>query len=70
VNIGQTVQLTATLYDSHDNVLTGRTVTWASADVTKAIVSSSGLVTAIRKSTVNITASSGGKSGSTTITIP
>jgi uncharacterized protein YjdB len=70
VNIGQTAQLTATLYDSHDNVLTGRTVTWSSADVTKAMVSSSGLVTAIRKSTVSITASSGGKSGSTNVSIP
>jgi uncharacterized protein YjdB len=70
VNIGQTVQLTATLYDQRNNVLTGRTVTWSSADVSKATVSNNGLVTALKKGTVAITASSGGKSGSTTITIP
>ena len=29
VNIGQTAQLTATLYDQHNNVLIGRTVTWS-----------------------------------------
>lgn len=70
VNIGQTLQLTATLYDQQNHVLTGRTVTWSSADVTEATVSNSGLVTALKRGTVNITASSGGKSGSTTVTIP
>jgi uncharacterized protein YjdB len=70
VNIGQTAQLTATLYDQHNNVLTGRTVTWSTADATKATVSSTGLVTARKRGNVNITASSGGKSGSTTVTIP
>jgi uncharacterized protein YjdB len=70
VNIGQTVQLTATLYDQRNNVLTGRTVTWLTSDATKATVSSTGLVTALKKGNVNITASSGGKSGSTTVTIP
>ena len=70
VNIGQTVQLTATLYDQHNNVLIGRTVTWSSSDATKATVSTSGLVTALKRGSVTITASSGGKAGSTTVTIP
>ena len=70
VNLGQTAQLTATLYDAHNNVLTGPTVTWSTSDATKATVSSTGLVTALRKGSVTVTASSGGKSGSTTVTIP
>jgi uncharacterized protein YjdB len=69
LNVGQTIQLTATLYDQQNNVLTGRPVTWSSADATKASVSSTGLVTALRKGTINITASAGGKSGSTTVRI-
>ena len=70
VNIGQTRQMTATLYDKQNNVLTGRLVTWSSSDANKATVSNSGLVTALKAGSVNITASSGGKSGSTTVTIP
>ena len=31
VNVGQTVQLTATAYDANNNVLTGRAVTWSSS---------------------------------------
>lgn len=69
IKVGQTVQLTATLYDQQNNVLTGRTVTWASADATKATVSATGLVTAIKKGSVTITASSGGRSGSTTVKV-
>src|SRR5205823_229240 len=45
VPAGQTVQLTATLKDANGNVLTGRTVTWASNNTTVATVNSSGLVT-------------------------
>ena len=66
---GQTVQLTATLYDQQNNVLTGRTVTWSSADATKATVSATGLVTAIKKGNVTVTAAAGGKSGSTTVRV-
>ena len=69
VKPGQTVQLAATLYDQQDNVLTGRTVTWASSDATRASVDATGLVTAIKKGNVTITASSGGKSGTTTVKV-
>ena len=69
VKPGQTVQLAATLYDQQDNVLTGRTVTWASSDATRASVDATGLVTAIKKGNVTITASSGGKSGATTVKV-
>jgi uncharacterized protein YjdB len=69
VKEGSTVQLTATLYDARNNVLTGRTVTWSSSNTTRATVSSTGLVTAKVDGNVTITASSGGRSGSTTVTV-
>ena len=69
VKDGNTIQLTATLYDAQNNVLTGRTVTWTSSNTNKATVSSTGLVTARDDGNVTITASSGGKSGSTVVTV-
>ena len=69
VKPGQTVQLAATLYDQQDNVLTGRTVTWASSDATRASVDATGLVTAINKGNVTITGSSGSTSGTTTVKV-
>jgi uncharacterized protein YjdB len=69
IKVGQTVQLTATLYDSQNRVLTGRTVTWSSADPTKLTVDSNGLARGIKKGTVTVTASSGGKSGSVSVRV-
>jgi uncharacterized protein YjdB len=70
VTAGQTVQLTATLKDAAGNVLTGRTVTWASSNVLLATVNNSGLVTTLLlKGTVTITATSETKSGTSTVTI-
>jgi trimeric autotransporter adhesin len=45
ITAGKTVQLTATTKDASGHVLTGRTVTWSSANTAIATVSSSGLVT-------------------------
>lgn len=69
VKVNNTVQLTATLYDARNNVLTGRLVTWASSNTNRATVNSTGLVTGKTTGTVTITASSGGKSGSTSVTV-
>jgi uncharacterized protein YjdB len=69
IDEGKTVQLTATLYDAQNHVLTGRTVTWSSADPTKVSVNNSGLASGLRKGTVTITASSGGKSGTTNVKV-
>jgi trimeric autotransporter adhesin len=69
VKVNNTVQLTATVYDARNNVLTGRTVTWNSSNNNRATVSSTGLVTAKNTGSVTISASSGGKSGSTTVTV-
>jgi uncharacterized protein YjdB len=61
--------LTATVYDAQNNVLTGRTITWSSSNTNRATVSSTGLVTGKATGTVTITATSGGRSGSTTVTV-
>ena len=58
----QTIQLTATAYDSNNNVIPGVTFTWTSANTNRATVSSTGLVTGINDGDVDITASAGGKS--------
>jgi uncharacterized protein YjdB len=70
--IGQTAQLSVTTRDSAGNVLTGRTITWASSSTTVATVSASGLVTAKAAGSATITATSEGKSGtaSVTVTVP
>jgi uncharacterized protein YjdB len=69
IDPGKTVRLTATLYDIQNNVLTGRTVTWSSSDATKVTVDSNGLARGVKKGTVTITASSGGKSGTATVRV-
>jgi uncharacterized protein YjdB len=44
---GGTQQLTAATYDANGNVLTGRTITWASSNAAVATVPASGLVTGV-----------------------
>jgi uncharacterized protein YjdB len=70
VAIGQTQQLTATIRDANNNILTGRTVTWASNGTAVATVSASGLVSAIASGSATITATSGGVGGTASITVP
>lgn len=53
---GATQQLTAFATDDADNVLTGRTVGWASSDESVATVSTSGMVTAAKAGNATITA--------------
>ena len=66
---GQLTQATATLRDASGNVLTGRSVTWTSSNTSVATVSSSGLVTSIAAGTVQIIATSEGKTGSAGLTV-
>ena len=63
VSVGQTVQLTATLRDAAGTVLTGRTVTWSSNQLSRATVNGSGLVTAVGAGAVTITARARGRAG-------
>ena len=69
VATGNTVQLTATPKDSVGNTLTGRAITWSSSATPVASVSSSGLVTGVTIGSATITAATGGKSGSSAITV-
>jgi uncharacterized protein YjdB len=69
ITAGYTQQLSATLFDANGNVLTGRVVTWASDNSAVATVSNAGLVTAVAPGTAHISATSEGKSGSSTITV-
>ena len=69
VQVGSTVQLTATPKDAGGNPLTGRTVTWASGNTSVATVSPSGLVSGATVGSTTITATSEGQSGTATITV-
>ncbi|MBW3656993.1 MAG: Ig-like domain-containing protein [Gemmatimonadetes bacterium] len=69
VREGATLQLTATTRDASGAVVTGRTVTWATSDASKATVSSAGVVTGVAEGSATITATSEGKSASTTVTV-
>src|SRR5256884_8398012 len=69
VQVGQTLQLTATPKDSAGGILVGRTVTWASGNPSIATVSPSGQVTGAAPGAAPITATSEGKTGTATLTV-
>ncbi len=69
INVGETASSTATLRDANGNVLTGRTVTWSSANSTVATVSANGTVTAMSAGTASIIATSEGQTGAATETV-
>jgi len=69
VNVGQTVQLTATTRDANNNVLTGRVVTWNSSNTAFATVNTNGVVTGVAAGSATITAMSETKSGTTSVTV-
>lgn len=70
VVIDNTEQLTATLYDAHDNILTGRDVTWSSSDEEIATVDSTGLVTTVDVGgPITITATSEDVDGTSAVTV-
>ncbi len=62
-------QFTVLVRDSSGQVLAGRPVTWASSDTLIAKVSNAGIVTAVSRGSVTITATSGGKSGQAGATV-
>jgi uncharacterized protein YjdB len=69
IQVGNSVQLSATTRDANGNTLTGRVITWSSGNAGIASVNSSGLVTAVAAGSTQITATSEGKTGSATITV-
>ncbi|MEO6210568.1 MAG: Ig-like domain-containing protein, partial [Gemmatimonadaceae bacterium] len=66
---GNSASFSATLKDAQGNVLTGRTITWSSGDVTVATVDNSGNATSAGPGTTTIAATSGGQSGSATLQV-
>ncbi len=68
-SVGATVQLSATVYDANNDIITGATVTWASGNTNVVTVDSNGLVTAVAVGSTEITATSDGESGSATISV-
>jgi uncharacterized protein YjdB len=70
LQLGATLQLTATVRDAANNILTDREVTWSSTNSAIATVSNSGLVTALTSGgPISILATSEGHSGSAQITV-
>jgi serine/threonine protein kinase len=69
VAVGDAVQLRATPKTRHGQTLPGRPVSWASTNPDVALVSETGLVTAMAPGTVTITASSADTSATATITV-
>jgi uncharacterized protein YjdB len=69
VAVGDAVQLRATPKTRQGQTLPGRPVSWASTNPDVAIVSETGLVTAMAPGTVTITASSADTSATATITV-
>jgi uncharacterized protein YjdB len=67
--VGGTTQLTATTKDALGGTLTGRAITWSSGSPSIATVSQTGLVTGVAAGSAVITASSEGKSGTSTVTV-
>src|SRR5205809_689996 len=69
VFVGQTTQLTATPKDANGNTLTGRTITRATSPSSIAGVNGSGLAAGVAVGSATITATSEGKSGTSTIPV-
>lgn len=63
VAVGKTITLTARVTDAAGNVLTGRPITWTSADTRIVTVDQAGVVRGVRSGTVVVTATCEGKLG-------
>jgi uncharacterized protein YjdB len=66
---GATVSLYATAKDAQGIVMTGQTITWSTSNAAVASVNSSGVVSGVSAGSATITASSAGKSGTSTVTV-
>jgi uncharacterized protein YjdB len=66
---GSTTTLQATVKDQNGNAMTGQTVTWSTNNAAAATVNSSGVVTGVAAGSATITATSSGKTGTSSITV-
>lgn len=69
VSEGGAFRLTANVYDSRGNVIPGAPVAWASSDTRVATVDNAGRVVGVRAGSVIITATSGDKAGTATVSV-
>jgi hypothetical protein len=69
VTLGQTVTLTAKAFDNAGRELTGRTISWASANATVATVNGAGVVNGVAPGSVYIRAESEGKRDSVSLRV-
>lgn len=67
--IQQTSQLSATTFDANNNVLTGRTVAWATGDQSIVSVSANGMITALAAGTTTVSATAEGLTDACTVTV-
>ncbi|MEO7359995.1 MAG: Ig-like domain-containing protein, partial [Gemmatimonadaceae bacterium] len=67
--VGQSTTATAATLDSIGGTLSGRPVVWASSNTAVATVTQTGVVSAIAPGTTNITATAGGKVGTSALTV-
>jgi len=67
--VGQTSQLSATMYDAAGAVLAGRAVSWSSSDTRVATVDATGKVTGVAIGSTTITATSEGTTATTQLTV-
>ena len=66
---GATVPLQATVKDQNGAVMTGQTVTWSTNNAAAGTVNSSGVVTGVAAGSATITATSSGKTATSSITV-
>lgn len=69
VDVGGSFRLTATVYDSRGNVIPGANLAWASSDTRIATVDNTGRVAGVKEGSVIITATSGSKAGTATVSV-
>ena len=67
--VGQTVRLTARVFDQNNNAMSSATVTWSSSNIGVAAVSQQGTVTAVTNGRVVIAARSGNASATANVTV-
>ena len=70
VQVGGTLQLAAVPRDAAGKVLSGRAVSWSSDNQAVATVTPGGRVTGVGAGSATVTATSEGKSGSASVTVP
>jgi len=66
---GATQQLTAAVTDASGSPISGQTITWSSSNSSVVSINSSGLATAAHTGSATITASTGGKSGTSLFSV-